>query len=189
MQDFIRSSAGRQFLVLACLACLAWAAAYVMRFELDAQLRENDGPAVTLVLATLNIFGLASFIYAALRVRDLRDESLRRRQAAERANHIATHDQLTRLPNRYALERFTVADMDGGDSPVERATVFAIDLDGFKKVNDLVGHRGGDMLLAEIARRLSSFTDKGCVFRLGGDEFLAVARDLTRPRKRSSQPC
>ncbi len=131
------------------------------------------------MLASLNIFGMASFIYAALRVRDLRHESMRRRQAADHANHIATHDQLTRLPNRYALERFSVTGMGSGDTPVSNATVFAIDLDGFKKVNDLVGHRGGDQLLVEVARRLSFIADRGCVFRLGGDEFLAVARDLT----------
>ncbi|WP_244616264.1 EAL domain-containing protein [Rhizobium sp. RU20A] len=180
MDDFIRSSAGRQVILLGCAAALASMIAYMLRFELDAQLRANDGPGVTVFLAVVNIVGLASFIYAGLRVRDFRNEALRRRQAAERANHIATHDHLTRLPNRYALERFDVTGMAGpnAEMTIGKVTVFAIDLDGFKKVNDLAGHRGGDLLLVEIARRLSAFTQRGCIFRLGGDEFLAVASGL-----------
>jgi diguanylate cyclase (GGDEF)-like protein/PAS domain S-box-containing protein len=95
-----------------------------------------------------------------------------RRQSAERLAHHAYHDVLTGLPNRAAflgrLERVVQrADTDG----TELAVLF-LDLDGFKTVNDTLGHEAGDRLLAQVARRLNPAVRPGDVFaRLGGDEF------------------
>jgi diguanylate cyclase (GGDEF)-like protein len=105
---------------------------------------------------------------------------LRQREHGIRAHWIATHDQLTQLPNRYAFEAFEVIEAAGNDEDhgVPTATIFSVDLDGFKKVNDLVGHHGGDRLLQEVSKRLSGFAAESCVFRFGGDEFIVVARGL-----------
>jgi diguanylate cyclase (GGDEF)-like protein len=92
----------------------------------------------------------------------------RRRLARER--YAACHDVLTGLPNRRDLyER-------ARDLPGHRGLVaMMLDLDGFKPVNDQIGHRAGDLVLAEVARRLRDrLAGRWLVARLGGDEFTAV---------------
>ncbi len=91
---------------------------------------------------------------------------------AARYEHLATHDQLTDLPNRalftdrIALAVSTVEHHGGG------AAVVLIDLDRFREINDTLGHHNGDLLLARIAERLEAeVTDADTVARLGGDEF------------------
>lgn len=95
------------------------------------------------------------------------------RASKEALTHQAFHDQLTGLPNRARfLERVTSALHTG--SP-ERTAVLAVDLDGFKVVNDTFGHASGDALLREVATRLLSATrGSDVVARLGGDEFAVL---------------
>jgi len=106
-----------------------------------------------------------------------------RRRAEQALRRMATHDALTGLPNRAAcLERLEtdLADLRPGH-PAGLAVLFT-DLDGFKPVNDRLGHAAGDELLIAVAGRL-----RGCVrehdlvSRFGGDEFVVVCRD-TDPR-------
>ncbi|ANF94718.1 GGDEF domain-containing protein [Paenibacillus bovis] len=89
---------------------------------------------------------------------------------------IAHYDHLTGLPNRNALETYlesTLAEHE--DNPSQQLSFLYIDLDGFKKVNDTLGHQAGDILLQKVAQRLSSLSkDKDITVRLGGDEFLVV---------------
>jgi diguanylate cyclase (GGDEF)-like protein/PAS domain S-box-containing protein len=97
----------------------------------------------------------------------------------ERLLHQAHYDHLTDLPNRLlALDRLT-----GAISRARRqrglVAVMFIDLDGFKKVNDLMGHNAGDRLLKVAARRLQACARDGdTIARLGGDEFAAILPDL-----------
>jgi diguanylate cyclase (GGDEF)-like protein len=89
---------------------------------------------------------------------------------------LAYLDRLTGLPNRRYLERH-MSKRDGrkGEVPAARHAVLAIDIDGFKPVNDTHGHAVGDRVLALIARRIASTVDeRGLLFRVGGDEFVAV---------------
>jgi diguanylate cyclase (GGDEF)-like protein len=89
---------------------------------------------------------------------------------------LAYLDRLTGLPNRRYLERH-VAKRSGRDRsalPGHQA-VLAIDIDGFKPVNDTHGHAVGDRVLAIIARRIASvINERGLLFRVGGDEFVAI---------------
>lgn len=93
----------------------------------------------------------------------------------ERLRHIATHDELTGLPNRSLLAdrlRMTVAQSRRSNAGF---TVIALDLDGFKKVNDALGHPVGDVLLRVAADRLrATLRDGDTLARVGGDEFVAV---------------
>jgi diguanylate cyclase (GGDEF)-like protein/hemerythrin-like metal-binding protein/PAS domain S-box-containing protein len=95
---------------------------------------------------------------------------------------LANHDALTGLPNRFLLaDRLGLA-----IAHAERANeVFAVcylDLDGFKPVNDRLGHAAGDQLLSEIAKRFKSVVrNNDTVARVGGDEFVIVLRDITSP--------
>jgi len=97
------------------------------------------------------------------------------RQAAERATaalaHQATHDPLTGLANRHELHRWITAALQRGD----RLAVLFLDLDRFKKVNDTFGHRTGDQVIIEIARRLREHARSGdLITRFGGDEFIVA---------------
>jgi diguanylate cyclase (GGDEF)-like protein len=96
--------------------------------------------------------------------------------AEQRAAWQARHDHLTSLPNRAALhEAIAEAMTAGGNQPV---TVLYMDVDGFKQVNDTLGHSAGDLLLQELASRLAHRTrPSDLVGRLGGDEFVVVARN------------
>ncbi|MER5447489.1 EAL domain-containing protein [Streptomyces sp. NPDC002766] len=104
----------------------------------------------------------------------LMEDTTERRLLNLRLRYEATHDALTGLPNRtFFFERLEKALGAGGG---QRFGLCYLDLDGFKTVNDSLGHAAGDRLLVEVADRLSSCaTAPGeMVARLGGDEFVAL---------------
>ncbi len=103
----------------------------------------------------------------------------RRREAEQRAHRLAFYDLLTGLPNRrLLLERLAAAATDCGQRREHGAVLF-VDLDDFKLLNDTRGHDVGDLLLAEVARRLSGcLRERDTVARLGGDEFVVVLERL-----------
>ncbi len=117
------------------------------------------------------MLGAAASIFSIRRLIDLHKEVARRSAAEKEANKLARHDTLTGLPNRrHFLDQASKAIMDLSDDR-ERA-IFIVDLDHFKPVNDVYGHRVGDGVLCEVARRLTAATEgEGLVARLGGDEF------------------
>ncbi len=98
----------------------------------------------------------------------------------DRLRHEALHDALTGLPNRAALEARAVdalADMRAGNS--RGLALLLMDLDGFKEVNDTLGHLHGDLLLMEVGRRLRQTAPQAAlVARLGGDEFAILLPDV-----------
>ena len=100
------------------------------------------------------------------------------REAQDSLQYLASHDPLTDLANRTLLvERLDEALARAPEQgPV---TVFFIDLDRFKPVNDLLGHEAGDRLLVEVAVRLRNLArGDDTVARLGGDEFVVVAEEV-----------
>jgi diguanylate cyclase (GGDEF)-like protein len=98
---------------------------------------------------------------------------------AARMAHEATHDPLTGLPNRrLLLERAQQAVQDCTRDG-ESVGLLVLDLDGFKQVNDALGHAAGDQVLEQVGRRLSRAVRTGdLVARLGGDEFAVLAPGL-----------
>jgi diguanylate cyclase (GGDEF)-like protein len=104
-------------------------------------------------------------------VDQLRAETVRR-------THQALHDPLTGLPNRTHFVEAATTAIAVAQAQGHRLAVVLLDLDGFKQVNDTLGHRTGDDLLREVGRRLRAATRAGeLASRLGGDEF-AVLLDL-----------
>ncbi|MEV8035704.1 EAL domain-containing protein [Streptomyces sp. NPDC086182] len=89
--------------------------------------------------------------------------------------HNAEHDPLTDLPNRALFTRRVQQALSGRRSSDRGTAVLFIDLDGFKAVNDTIGHQAGDELLVQAARRLQDSVRHGdTAARLGGDEFAAL---------------
>ena len=97
-----------------------------------------------------------------------------RRRLQDELTHRATHDELTGLPNRSALMERLSASVERLDGEQMLAVLFC-DLDGFKDINDGLGHAVGDQVLVAVARRLRQRCRQAdVVSRFGGDEFVVV---------------
>jgi diguanylate cyclase (GGDEF)-like protein len=105
------------------------------------------------------------------------------RDKEESLRNAALHDHLTGLPNRVLLEdRLNQAQLRTIRQPGHRFAILLLDLDGFKAVNDSLGHAAGDQMLIEVARRLLGLLRKSdTVARLGGDEFVVLLDGVTTP--------
>ena len=104
-----------------------------------------------------------------------------RKLTEARLVHEVLHDTLTGLPNRTLfLDRLGLALKQQRRDPKRTFAVLFLDLDGFKAINDSLGHASGDELLIEFGRRLSMFLRPGdSVARLGGDEFAILLTDVS----------
>ena len=102
-----------------------------------------------------------------------------RKFAEEHRTHLALHDMLTGLPNRTLLSERMKSAIDDCNTTGNGAALLLLDLDRFKVINDTRGHQAGDMLLRQVAERLSAALDKnGFAARIGGDEFAIVMQNL-----------
>ena len=98
-----------------------------------------------------------------------------RKSAEARALHLSMHDELTGLPNRRALDLAFKDSIKRAIESRRAVIVAAIDLDGFKAVNDAYGHGVGDDLLIEVASRFTQMLrPEDIAFRTGGDEFVII---------------
>ncbi|BCY13154.1 bifunctional diguanylate cyclase/phosphodiesterase [Actinoplanes sp. L3-i22] len=102
-----------------------------------------------------------------------------RRRLEASLQHQATHDPLTGLPNRTMIS----AHLDMIFANAGRVGLCYLDLDGFKRVNDTLGHQVGDALLVAVAERLTGCADEPCRIagRMSGDEFVLAVRDPSGP--------
>ncbi len=122
----------------------------------------------------------------------LREEMAERKQAEERISHIAYHDSLTGLPNRYLLiDRLNIY-IAHAKRHHKKVVVLYFDIDDFKRINDTLGHEAGDLLLkgvadtingtirsSDTASRLLGTDAVNSIFsRLGGDEFTLLLTDI-----------
>lgn len=110
-------------------------------------------------------------------MRNMVGRLLDQRQTINRLEDLANTDPLTGLPNRAFLTHYLQLAVPEAERNQQSMAVIFIDLDGFKQVNDELGHHAGDLLLIEITRRLKSALRSGdVVARLGGDEFVMVLK-------------
>lgn len=108
-----------------------------------------------------------------------------RGQEIEKAKHAANHDELTGLCNRRTLPRHLRNAFSHARQHGECVAVVMLDLDGFKRVNDRLGHAAGDQLLEELARRIAlGIRGMDTVCRYGGDEFVLILPDMSRSEAR-----
>ncbi|RYC29330.1 EAL domain-containing protein [Lichenibacterium minor] len=140
-----------------------------------------DGTHVTVELSCqpIDYLGKPATVVA---LRDLTD----RKRDEARIRHLARHDALTNLPNRFNLqERLDIALDTAAQTGAAIALVY-IDLDRFKPVNDLYGHAAGDALLVQASKRiLGEIHAVDSLARIGGDEFVMILTSQPQPEKAS----
>ena len=140
---------------------------------LELELRHSSGRRCQAEMTVTNLLDDPDVAGLVLNTRDVSE----RRALEGRLVHDAFHDALTCLPNRSLFLNRLHHALDRTSVPGEIAILF-IDLDGFKKINDTVGHIVGDQVLVEVAQMLQECLRPGdTVARLGGDEFAILVED------------
>ncbi|CAM2890033.1 GGDEF domain-containing protein [Legionella worsleiensis] len=95
----------------------------------------------------------------------------------QKFHYLSNHDSLTNLPNRPYFNTHLQNILDAALATQDSVTLFFMDLDEFKKINDKYGHDTGDILLLQVGKRLKNcFREQDFIARLGGDEFTAIIR-------------
>jgi diguanylate cyclase (GGDEF)-like protein/PAS domain S-box-containing protein len=143
----------------------------------EAQFLSKDGVQVPVMLSVSPIRKSdGQLTGSAIIARDISA----RKQAEQEMAYRALHDHLTGLPNRLSLADGLAESIASADLDVSGTAVIFVDLDGFKYVNDTLGHEAGDDLLQQVAQRLSACIRCGDILaRMGGDEFMIVVNGVT----------
>lgn len=148
--------------------------------KVEGQRKDGSRFPLELTVTTVLVEGERQFVGV---MRDITE-----RQALEhKLERLAQYDSLTGLANRSLfMDRLRLALKRSERSQCSVAVMF-IDLDGFKGVNDSLGHQAGDELLVEVARRMSdAVRSTDTVARLGGDEFTVILEDMKPPARSAS---
>jgi diguanylate cyclase (GGDEF)-like protein len=136
---------------------------------------------ITLLVTSLSLL-LSNIIAGRFRnyQSKIEDDFTELKKTKDRMQHMALHDALTGLPNRLLLIDSINTSLERSKTNGNQLAVVFVDLDNFKKVNDLYGHSSGDKLLEIISRKFETLLGKNdTVSRFGGDEFVFCFPDLT----------
>ena len=138
----------------------------------EAYLRRKDGSQVPVLLTVSPIRKSGGEVSGgAVIARDISE----RKEAEREMAHRALHDHLTGLPNRLLLSERLSESIAAAERARAATAVIFVDLDGFKFVNDTLGHEAGDALLQQVAERLGAcIRQEDMLARMGGDEFMLV---------------
>ncbi len=171
MESALKKRAWLDAILLCFFGIGIWFSGYQLDLfeELTAFVKRHEQWELDEIILAVLTAGTLGFIYAIRRMSDLRSETKRRRSAEHEARWHAERDSLTGLFNRRYLEHYfdTV--------PANRVlSVMMVDLNHFKKINDLRGHHVGDRILCAVADRVRSVRSDAVAIRYGGDEFVVL---------------
>ena len=174
----VRLSVGWGVLVLLSWSAMLMAERAGFQFA-QIILPQNHNLAMVLAYTAMSIAVVSVIIIYAEMNKSLR---LSLQQSNIELEHLSSHDQLTRLPNRrFYDERMILALQRAAEHDGLTGLLF-LDLNGFKKINDIHGHGAGDKLLVAVAQRVrQNLRETDLVARLGGDEFAVVLEDVNSP--------
>jgi diguanylate cyclase (GGDEF)-like protein len=147
-------------------------------FQVEKRFLHREGHIVwVLQSVTLVRDGEGTSLQFILLIHDITE----RKRLERRLTHLAYHDPLTGLSNRSLLREQLEGALARAERREDYLAILYLDLDGFKAVNDSLGHEAGDRLLVAVARRLESSLRYGeeNIARLNGDEFCALLEGVT----------
>ncbi|EPJ47312.1 MAG: hypothetical protein OFPII_13830 [Osedax symbiont Rs1] len=147
------------------------------------QLQAYKNGAVDYILKPLNPDVLISKVKIFINIWtmhfNMEQEIARRIIAEQEIEHLAMHDPLTQLPNRWHIHESMTQAISRAKRLNGKLAVLFLDLDGFKKINDELGHIAGDLFLKEISARFKrNIRSFDLIARYGGDEFIIVLTDI-----------
>jgi diguanylate cyclase (GGDEF)-like protein len=163
-------------LAIATLHFVAMTAMHITPLALDeSPLRPEELRALALATAMVGGIVIAAGVFAALLDRQTRSDAMRE------LTYMAMNDTLTGLPNRVGFQGELERRIEASRGTGAQIGLCAIDLDRFKEINDLHGHKAGDDVLVLLAERMrGALGPSEIVARLGGDEFVALTRFTDR---------
>ncbi len=159
---------------------------FITAFQNDEEkrLKGYSAGAIDYIQKPVNPDILLSKIHIFLNMWTLRfgleQEISRRREVEKEIEYLAQHDALTHLPNRRQLHIEIERLIDRTTRTKEKFAVLFLDLDGFKRINDELGHEAGDAFLRDVADRFrEQIRSFDVIARYGGDEFIILLSDLS----------
>ena len=160
--------------------------------DLSLELRQQQTPYIwwAIFFSVLLIVGTGSLVLLARRKHTVHEALIssenenqklieQLKGESKRAFQLASHDHLTGLPNRTLFAKLAASHLSRARRSRCYHAVFFIDIDRFKSINDTLGHRVGDLLLVEIAKRFQDcLRESDVAARIGGDEFVILINDV-----------
>jgi len=144
----------------------------------------GTGAAPDMLLTNAVLLNIALLIFGWRRYSDLQREVAERRKAEAKAHELASLDPLTGCFNRRSGGPAIDALLADSASKQREVAVLMVDLDNFKQINDLNGHKAGDTVLIETAKRIADLLPRdGVLARIGGDEFVCALPYETHGRE------
>jgi diguanylate cyclase (GGDEF)-like protein len=178
-----RHGAAVTLALLVCALHVALAASATLAPDASVALSSDLVPSGMLGFAAIGAVLLVMGSGVSTYLIDLRA----RTESADRIHQLSFNDTMTGLPNRIAFNERLAFDAAEAHEKARRLAVLAIDLDGFKDINDVFGHGAGDLLLIEVADRMRKVLQAGeFLARQGGDEFLGLQMSGDHPQAAQS---
>ncbi|MCW8935536.1 MAG: GGDEF domain-containing protein [Gammaproteobacteria bacterium] len=179
--ELMSSRAFKDLVVIIVLSLISFvfAVEYNAFEKLYAFSRKHEHFDLDELFSLLMILSVALSVFSFRRVRELREEVRNRLGAEETVRKMAYYDSLTGLPNRTLLNDRLEHVMAQARRQKTQFAILFIDLDGFKNINDNLGHNYGDEVLQNVAQRmLAEVRDIDTVARFGGDEFIVLMESV-----------